>query len=510
MSRTHHPADSARMPLVEALLQYERRKPASFHVPGHKRGAAYRNDPQVASWLGAVGLYDATELPGLDDLHDPQGAIAEAERLAADAFGSKRTFFLVGGSTVGNLAMIGAVCRSGDYVLMQRNAHKSAIHALMLSQAGAVFLPPEQDRESGLYTSPSPELIDVQLSKFPGTKAVFITNPNYFGMSADLRKIAEVVHKHGKPLLVDEAHGAHFGLDPLLPESALQCGADAVVQSTHKMLPAMTMGAMLHVGSDRVDERILKRLLGMLQSSSPSYPIMASLDYARAAAAQNRGNEQGAGPFREGLDAAHYFRERLRCRAGRFRILERAPDAGYTSLDPLKIAVYDAEARLTGYQLLTMLHEQGCDAEMADERHALLIFGMNSTRSDAEHLLDALQRIGSMNLSEKQEIRLKMTNILPLWSAASTQPVFFDADGVRKPAHLEGDPVAVEIERAVGLLSAEMVVPYPPGIPLLFPGERISSETASALARYRSDGAAVQGISDKSLRSILVWAGNDI
>lgn len=332
-------------PIVDALHAYADRRPTSFHVPGHKRGSAYIGTP-VASWLGAVGLYDATELPGLDDLHAPNGPIREAQQLSAECFGAERTYFLVGGSTVGNLAMILAVCKPGDIVLMQRNAHKSAIHALMLAQAGAVFLGPEQDEPTGLYTAPAAEQIDEQLRRFPDAKAVFITNPNYYGMSIDLEPIAEAAHRHGKPLLVDEAHGAHFGLHPLVPKSALQCGADAVVQSTHKMLPAMTMGSMLHLQGGRIDRDAVEKRLRMLQSSSPSYPILASLDWARSVV-------DGAGAdrlYRESIEAAEAVRGYLsRTELGsRFGSVERTESSAYLQLDPFKFTLYDKERRLSG------------------------------------------------------------------------------------------------------------------------------------------------------------------
>ncbi len=459
------------------------------------------DDPLVSSWLGAVGTFDATELPGLDDLHSPTGAIREAQELAAECFGADRTYFLVGGSTVGNLAMIGAVCKPGDIVLMQRNAHKSAVHALMLAGGGAVFLPPHRDAASGLYTGPSAERIDEQLRNFPEAKAVFVTNPNYYGMSIDLRSIAETAHKHGKPLLVDEAHGAHFGLHPKLPASALQCGADVVVQSTHKMLPAMTMGAMLHVQGGRVDARVLEQRLRMLQSSSPSYPILASLDWARSSVHGNR--REGA--FRSGLEAVHAFRNALKSSSFRFGFLEWEPASSYSRLDPFKVAVYDKEERLSGFRLQAMLAEHGCDAEMADERHVLLVFGLASSLQDAVRLKSALEQIELRYCAEKQEKRPKTANNRPLWPNASGQPVFFDMDGVRKPPNITREPVEAEVEHSAGALSAEMVVPYPPGIPLLYPGEPITPEAVTALIRYRSEGASVQGIRDETLTRILVW-----
>ncbi|WP_274365818.1 aminotransferase class I/II-fold pyridoxal phosphate-dependent enzyme [Paenibacillus thermotolerans] len=494
-------------PIVEALHAYAERKPTSFHVPGHKRGSAYVGT-KVASWLGAVGLYDATELPGLDDLHAPSGPIREAQELAARCFGAERTFFLVGGSTVGNLAMISAVCKPGEIVLMQRNAHKSAIHALMLAQAGAVFLGPEEDKPTGLYTAPTAEQIDEQLRRFPDAKAIFITNPNYFGMSVDIEPLAEAAHRHGKPLLVDEAHGAHFGLHPGVPKSALQCGADAVVQSTHKMLPAMTLGSMLHLQGGRIDYGAVEKRLRMLQSSSPSYPILASLDWARSVVE----GEGADGLYRGSIEAVEAVRTALgRKNLGkRFGTIGNMEASAYLQLDPFKFTLYDMECRLSGYELQSLLAEYGCDAEMADERYVLLVFGLTSDIQDARRLIHALEQIARRFSVQKQENCTKTANNKVIWPKASEQPVYFTMDGAIPPFQAKGEPTEVRIEDAAGEWSAEMVVPYPPGIPVVYPGELITSQAVQALLAFRSGGASVQGVRDPLLERILVWRGKDI
>jgi arginine decarboxylase len=254
-----------------------------------------------------------------------------------------------------------------------------------------------------------------------------------------------------------------------------------------------------------VDAQILERRLRMLQSSSPSYPILASLDWARSLVHGKRGHEA----FRNGLDSVRAFRNALHA-GRRFGMLRQETFSSYARLDPFKVTIYDKEGTLSGYRLQALLSEQGCDAEMADDRHVLFVFGMASSLFDADRLNAALEQIESRFCGEKQEKRLKMKNNRPLWPKASPQPVFFDFDGVRKPPNAAELPVEVPVEHSAGALSAEMVVPYPPGIPLLYPGERITPEAVEFLLTYRSQGASVQGIRDKTLQRILVWNGDSI
>lgn len=298
-----------RAPVYEMLEQYRHKGNISYHVPGHKNGEAYRSavSAESAGYLTEVMRYDVTEITGTDDLHHPEGVIREAQELAADCYGAEESYMLVGGSTAGNLALILTVCSApGSLLILQRNVHKSVIHGLMLAGALAVFLEPQIDPGSGLAVAPSAETVQAALAAYPEAAGVLVTMPNYYGMGSDLAPLAQACHACCVPLLVDEAHGAHYGQHPALPAGALAQGADGVVQSTHKMLTALTMGAMLHVQGPWLDRALLRQRLAMVQSSSPSYPVMASLDLARRLL-----HSQGVGAFTAGLAAVDVLRRGL-------------------------------------------------------------------------------------------------------------------------------------------------------------------------------------------------------
>lgn len=266
-------------PIQRALMEFAEKQPKRFHVPGHKGGHCIQ--PNAYPTHQTVMKWDVTELTGLDDLHHPEGMIADAQMLAAQTFFAEQTFFLVNGSTVGNISMILATMNRGKQVLVQRNSHKSIFHGLALAGAEAIFLEPEVCPTFAVPIGLHVETVKQAVGKYPKAKGLILTYPNYYGMAGDIQEMVEYVHHKGLFVLVDEAHGAHFGQYTGLPPSAMNLGADISVQSTHKMLTSMTMTSMLHVQGNRVSRADLKYYLQSLQSSSPSYPLMASLDLAR-------------------------------------------------------------------------------------------------------------------------------------------------------------------------------------------------------------------------------------
>ncbi len=270
------------VPLIEAIKAHQQKSKASFHVPGHKNGLYFHKS--LHDDFRRVLPYDVTELEGLDDLHAPSGAIKEAQRAAAQLYGAEETFFLVGGTTVGNLAMVYALFEPGDLVFIQRNSHKSIFHAAQIAGVTPILLAPEYDEASGLPMGMKSETLKKAIARYPEAKGLLLTYPNYYGVSRDVGPIIEMAKRSNLLVLVDEAHAPHYCLGRPFPLSTLALGADAVVQSAHKMLPALTMSSFLHIRSSLSNDQqqSIKEALTMFQSSSPSYLLMASLDGARA------------------------------------------------------------------------------------------------------------------------------------------------------------------------------------------------------------------------------------
>ena len=518
-----------RAPVYEMLEQYRLKGNISYHVPGHKNGEAYRSiaSAESAGYLAEVMRYDVTEITGTDDLHHPEGVIREAQELAADCYGAEESYMLVGGSTAGNLALILTVCSEpGRLLILQRNVHKSVIHGLMLAGARAVFLEPQIDPGSGLAVAPSAETVQAALDAYPEAAGVLVTMPNYYGMGIDLAPLAQACHQSGVPLLVDEAHGAHYGQHPALPAGALAMGADGVVQSTHKMLTALTMGAMLHVQGPWLDRALLRQRLAMVQSSSPSYPVMASLDLARRLL-----HRRGAGAFTAGLAAVDVLRRGLAA-LPRFGLLQPAQPqqpvcggagaagastpplrgAAYVTQDPFKAVIYDAAGVLGGFELQRRLEERGIVPEMSDDRHVVLAFSLGSKAEEAAALLIALQDIAAQTGgTAAQAASYNSREGGPTFSGDISTWNNFDIPAVSAPVAFSTRPVAegetetIALETSAGRIAAEMVIPYPPGIPLLYPGESITASVCDRLIRLRTGGAKFQACADPALQHIKVY-----
>lgn len=466
--------DQTRAPLFEALQQFVARNPLSFHVPGHKSGQIF---PEGARHLLPNLSIDLTELPGLDDLHAPTGAIAEAEQLAANLYGAESTSFLVGGSTVGMLAFILGTCDANDLVIVDRNVHKSVIHGLQLAEAQAVFV--ETDTRDGIPLGPNQQQMLRAIAQFPQAKAIILTRPTYYGTVSEIKEIIAEAQKKNMVVCVDEAHGAHFGLHPALPKSAIQLGADVVVQSTHKMLPALTMAAMLHMQGSRAAKQRIQQHLRMLQSSSPSYLLMASMDLARRYAAID-------GPAQIEQSIANITA---------FLLLNKQP----LQDDPFKWVLHDPSGARTGFELYNAFVQRGIYPEMADAKHVVFYFGLHTDRAVLIPLQDALTSIcGMMHRCElpEQIINQPTNHELPVTKFhrhASTQP-----------------SKAIDIEHAVGARSAEFVIPYPPGVAILIPGETITDAHVQTLMKCRKAKAHVQGVADATLNTIRIFREEDI
>ncbi|MBG9913659.1 aminotransferase class I/II-fold pyridoxal phosphate-dependent enzyme [Bacillus sonorensis] len=471
-------------PLFTALVNHAKGNPYSFHVPGHHNGDVFFDEGKTL--FNSILSIDMTELAGLDDLHDPSGVIQEAQDLTSRLYGSKESFFLVNGSTVGNLAMILSVCQPGDLLLVQRNCHKSVFHAIELAGARPVFLMPETDETMAVPTHVLQQTVKDAISKYPSAKGIMLTYPNYYGHAADLKPIITEAHQHHIPVLVDEAHGAHFVLGRPFPQTALRAGADAVVQSAHKTLPAMTMGSYLHVNSRRIDRDRLAYYLTVLQSSSPSYPLMASLDLARAYAEEIVKTNRLAKIEKEIAGMKELF-----LKIAGVDISE--PADPFIQKDPLKLCLRSKQGH-TGYELKEIFEANGVHPELADERQVLFVLPLEGKRPLPP---DVISRIGKQITSR---------------SAGDTRQAPIEQPSEKVTTLPYGKSVlsafkteSVPFNKAAGRISAEQIVPYPPGIPLIMDGERIKQESISQLSRLVDLNTHIQGSSRLKQKQLTVY-----
>ena len=482
-------------PLFEALRDYLNKKMVPFHTPGHKQGQGV--DKDMLALLGKnVFAIDLTELPEVDNLHDPDGVIKEAMDLAAQAYGADYTFFLVNGSTTGNNAMIMTVCDPGDVVIVPRNAHKSVIGGIILSGAIPVYMKALWDADLGIAHGVSPESVEEALMEHPEAKGVLIVNPTYYGSTVDIQKIADIVHKAGKPLLVDEAHGPHLKFHPDLPISALEAGADMVVQSTHKIIGAMTQSSMLHIKEGHINVKRVKNVLQLLQSTSPSYVLMASLDVAR---------RQMVTQGKELLDQTIYIAEKCRKQLNAIPGItcfgrEKCGKNGIHDLDVTKLTINVSGLGISGFDILDKLNSSyNIQSELGNLHNVLEIVSIGNTESDLDQLVESFKAIAyeaknnpqeDNNLNESLKVALDFPE-LP--EAVMTPREAFFAKTKRVP-----------FSNSAGHICAEIIAPYPPGIPVITPGERITRQIVEYIQIIHKYGGFINGPEDIRLRTIKV------
>jgi len=469
-----------KLPLLDKLKKFSSTNPMSFHVPGHKNGSHTALERFHFTDLLKI---DVTELNGLDDLHFPTGVIKEAEELLASLYLSDKSFFLVNGSTVGNLASIYATCKQDEIVLVQRNCHKSIFNGLALVGARPVLLPTEVDQKLGIALGVEQEsTIDI-IRQHPTAKAIILTNPNYYGMSQNLEDIIEIAHQYGIPVIVDEAHGAHFIVGDPFPKSAITMGADLVIQSAHKTLPAMTMGSFLHVKSNLVEERKVGSYLAMLQSSSPSYPIMASLDLARS--------------FLENLtdEEIQKIEQHLRSFCEKLQeILEiEVVHSNYENYkqDLLKVMIKSKNG-LTGFELQKELERENVYTELSDWKHVLFVLPLDII-SNMEEVINSIRK------AVKDKTGNQLNEIFHYYPSIVSQfPFSFKELMTRETEQLP-------LDQAVGRICGKNVIPYPPGIPVILEGELISEEHVKYVKDLHENGGYIQNIVNENELKIEVY-----
>lgn len=445
-------------PLVEGLSNHINKGYSTFHVPGHQGG---RNiDPLLKGLLTDPFKVDLTELPGLDNLYEPRGIIEEAQALAADLFGARETFFMVNGTTGGLLTMVNTVCFPGDKILIPRHSHQGVFGAIITSGAIPVYIfSPGRTFQEQKINNISTRGVEEALDKNPDARALLLNNPTYFGLCSNLREIRRITAQRGVLLLIDEAHGGHLSFHEGLPPGASQVGADMWVQSTHKTLGSLTQSSMLHLGGEDIDRGRLINMARIFQTTSPSYILLASLDAARRKMAL-----EGKSLMDNIFNWAEKVREEVKGLDFSLLPLQR----GEFKLDITKLALFTDNFRESGKEIASRLEKESrVQVELAAEDHILLYLTLGHKGKDMEYLVESLGKIRK-DLTLKESLKGEgpeqeaLTSLPP---APLSPRQAFNSPGERVP-----------LNRAVGRVSAETVSLFPPGIPLLVPGELVTEE----------------------------------
>lgn len=481
--------------LDRALYQYGKGQTYPFHMPGHKRQA-------VTPYLTDPWKEDITEITGFDNLHHAEGILKEAQEYGAKIFRAKQTWFLINGSTAGILAAVSACTVPGGKILMARNCHKAVYHAAYLRKLETIYLYPSREVELGLNGGISPKEVETALEQHRDVQAVVITSPTYDGILSDVKGIAQAAHRHGVPLIVDEAHGAHLPFHERFPRSALYLGADLVIQSLHKTLPSLTQTAVLHRQSEMVPEEKLDRFLGIYQTSSPSYVLMASM-----AACLRYLEEEG----KQAFDRYVFRLEQCRERLGQMKNLylpdrEICGQGNIFDLDLSKILVSGAGTGIEGPVLHRILREKyGLEMEMEAPGYVLALTSVMDTEEGLERLIQALEGIDTVLDQENGAKNGIHGKIIPSFEKYPEK--LRPRQKMSIAQAMESEMEERDLERSAEEISGEFAYLYPPGIPLLAPGEVISREFIKRASRWQEQGLELQGLADHSLKKIRIVKG---
>ena len=485
-------------PLTEALLAARASEVRSFHMPGHKGGAG-ASEAALALLGGAAFAADLSELGGFDYLHAASGGIARSEQMAASLFGADRTHFLVNGATVGNIAALLATTGDDGEALVLRASHRSMYAGLTMSGVVPRYVgPARSDALDGWFGADLDAARAIAATSQGRIQAIHVTRPSYYGFCIDLRPWVDLAASLSVPLLVDEAHGTHFVFHPALPASALSLGADIVVQSPHKTLASLTQSSLLHVQGSRVDRSRLLTALGMLQSSSPSALLLASLDLACA-----QMMSEGVQRWAAVLALSHDVRAQIDALPGLQCVGDEVIGlGGIDQVDPTKIVIDVSRAGLTGWGAAAVLRATaGVNPEFADGRRVVCSLTIGDDHTSGAVLVDALSRLGgSIPGADLSASRPP----LPAFARDLSAPVMRITP--RVAAQLRGEDVEMAV--AAGRVAAEFVIPYPPGIPLVVPGEVLDAATLAHVRMLQSSGASIVGTADPTLSTIRVVAGS--
>ncbi len=480
--------DQRQTPLFSAVVKHAEQNPLQFHIPGHKKGAGM--EAEFRSFIGDNALsIDLINIAPLDDLHRPSGIIKQAQELAAEAFGADATFFSVQGTSGAIMTMILSVCGPGDKIIVPRNVHKSIMAAIIFAGAKPIFVSPTMDPGLGIAHGITTGSVKRALELHSDAKAVLVINPTYYGVCADLKEIVELVHSYDIPVLVDEAHGVHIHFHDKLPLSAMQAGADMAATSVHKLGGSLTQSSVLNIRKERVNPEHVQSIISMLTTTSTSYLLLSSLDCARKHLALN-----GHAMAEHALSLARHAREQINQMNGLYCFGEEILGTEATfDYDPTKLTIHVRKLGLTGYEVENWLRDEfNIEVELSDMYNILCLITPGDSLETVDALIQALRWLSAenYNLKEHAEVIVRVPEIPHL--SLSPRNAFY------------ADTETISFAEAAGRIIAEFIFVYPPGIPILLPGEVISQENIDYITEHIEVGLPVQGPEDKTMKQIKV------
>ncbi len=476
--------DQNRMPIMEALQEVRSSRILPFDVPGHKQGKGNR---ELTEFLGEQCLsVDVNSMKPLDNLCHPTSVIREAEILAAEAFRANQAFFMVGGTTSSVQSMVFAACKEGEKIILPRNVHRSAINALIIGGAVPVYVNPQVDDRLGIALGMDPVELEQVIRQNPDAKAILVNNPTYYGICSDLKRIVELAHEQDMLVLVDEAHGTHFYFSDELPLAAMDAGADMAAVSMHKSGGSLTQSSFLLTG-ERVNADYVRQIINLSQTTSGSYLLMSSLDIARKNMAIH-----GKEIFREVIALAQYARREINAISGYYAYAKELINGGSVfDFDITKLSVNTLDTGLAGIEVYDILRDEyGIQIEFGDLGNILAYLSVGDREPDVERLVTALADLQRRYKKERTGL-LDHEYISPVVAAGPKQAFF-------------GKKQSLPIQETEGRICSEFVMLYPPGIPILAPGERITREILDYIRYAREKGCLVTGPEDMGISRLNV------
>ena len=474
--------DQSRAPIYEALERFREMRVVPFDVPGHKHG---KGNPELTAFLGekCVGV-DVNSMKPLDNLCHPVSVIREAEILAADAFGAANAFLMVGGTTSSVQSMVLSSCKRGDKIILPRNVHRSVINALVLCGAVPVYVNPDVDRKLGISLGMSVDQVRKAIRENPDAVAVLVNNPTYYGVCSDLRTIVKLAHEAGMMCLADEAHGTHFYFGDGMPVTAMEAGADMAAVSMHKSGGSLTQSSLLLTG-ERVNAGHVRQIINLTQTTSGSYLLMSSLDISRRNLAQ-----RGRAVFRKVAEMAEYAREEINAVGGYYAYgRELINGDSIYDFDPTKLSVHTRDIGLAGIEVYDILRDEyDIQIEFGDIGNILAYLSIGDRMQELERLVSALAEIKRRYMKDSYGL-LSQEYIAPE-VVRSPQEAFY------------ADKKSLPLRESEGYICSEFVMCYPPGIPILAPGERITREILDYIVYAKAKGCSLTGPEDPNIENI--------